>query len=457
MKGRCILKKRTLQLSMFLLLCVFILNASGCGNSNNSPVANSYAGSKYETTEKNETANNGYTVTGTKDFSDGYAWILFKQGENGQSKRACIDTNGKIQFVLDDIVEGNLTNEKVRDFKSGYAVVKDNSNNTYIIDTKGNIVSSSKSGNYDHIVCYGDGYFLTEKKNNNLHEVNYTFSVIDASENYITKDCFSYDSEITDYSRFEYRGEAVFSHSIGGVNGKRDYECVNAKTGKTFKLNLLNAFYDFEPNGSIIVSESHITQILHSDGSVTNVNVEDCYAKSHLSNNYFVYKNPRYSADDSLFIYDISTNQSHELYSCKKGIEANVCGYDENGFLLDITDNSNGYNNAKHWFVIVDYQGNELFAPIEGTPHTKPFTNIALSCNRIIVQKNQNQLTGENTDFYDNKGNLIDINNKDMYHFGDIYKDNLLIVNTKGGEIVNANNYIDINGNLLFPDGTITL
>ena len=202
MKGRCILKKRTLQLSLFLLLCVFILNASGCGSSNNSPVANSYAGSKYETTEKNETANNGYTVTGTKDFSDGYAWISIRQGAKGQSKRACIDTSGKIQFILDDIVEGTLTNDQIRDFKSGYAAVKDNSNNTYILDTKGNIVSSSKTGNYDHIVCYGDGYFLTEKKNNNLHEVNYTFSVIDANENYLLTDCYTTEKEITDYYAF---------------------------------------------------------------------------------------------------------------------------------------------------------------------------------------------------------------------------------------------------------------
>lgn len=163
------MKKRIIKLSLILFSCVFVLLLSGCGSSSNSLSANSYTGSNFETSNTIKTTDNDYTVVGVKDFNDGYAWISISQGDNSQYKQACIDTSGKIQFVLDDIIEGNLTIDKIRDYKSRYAVIKDNSNNTYILDTKGNIVSSSINGMYDHIVCYDDGYFLIEKKNPNCN------------------------------------------------------------------------------------------------------------------------------------------------------------------------------------------------------------------------------------------------------------------------------------------------
>ena len=445
MKGRCILKKRTLQLSLFLLLCVFILNASGCGSSNNSPVANSYAGSKYETTEKNETANNGYTVTGTKDFSDGYAWISIRQGAKGQSKRACIDTSGKIQFILDDIVEGTLTNDQIRDFKSGYAAVKDNSNNTYILDTKGNIVSSSKTGNYDHIVCYGDGYFLTEKKNNNLHEVNYTFSVIDANENYLLTDCYTTEKEITDYYAFNYRGDNIFSYTRYSNGYGSGYDFINVKTGKVFAIDV-DAFYGYSDNKGIARNDSK-NQIVDVNGNYTEIPLERCYAKSSIYNNSFAYQK---SNDDSLYVYNLSTGQSKELYHCGTGISAKICDYNNEVFLLNIVDTTT--KTYEDWFTLVDYQGNELFAPKEGDP-------IGFSSDRITANYENH---ADKIKVFDNKGNEIIAAKEGELALAqnDIYHDGFLCVNTNASSAfsgINCNNYIDINGNLLFPDGTITI
>lgn len=443
------MKKHIIKLSLILLLCVFILNASGCGSSNNSPETISYESSKLETTETKETVDNGYTVTGVKNFSDGYAWILFKQGENGQSKRACIDTSGKIQFILDDIVEGTLTNDQIRDFKSGYAAVKDNSNNTYILDTKGNIVSSSKNGMYDHIVCYGDGYFLTEKKNNNLHEINFTFSVIDANENYILKDCYTTEKEITDYNAFNYRGDNIFSYTRYSNGYGSGYDFINVKTGKVFAIDV-DAFYGYSDNKGIARNDSK-NQIVDVNGNCTEIPLERSYAKSPIYNNSFAYKK---SNDDSLYVYNLSTGQSNELYRCGTGISAEICDYNAEAFLLKIEDTTKELHdfNGKYWFTLVDYQGNELFAPKGGKP-------IGFSSERITANYENH---ADKIKVFDNKGNEIIAAKEGELALAQngIYHDGFLCVNTNDIRAlsgINCNNYIDINGNLLFPNGTITL
>lgn len=430
--------KRALSLLCFAALLSALY---GCGNK----VPDSLSSDSFAqaTDESNKLDDNSYYIDSVKDFSDGCAWVAFRDSQNNK-KQACIDTKGEVQFVIEDIL--NEPKPYTREYENGYAVVND-SDNYYIIDKKGNITSSSKDGNYDKIVSYGDGYFLAEKYNNNdLHEVNYTYFVIDCNGKTLASDCFV----LKDSSpSFDYRRNGVFTYCVQRydllANTRYKYDCFNVKTKQKFTLDHIETFFDYTGEQTIIVGKEDI-QLSDANGNVKDLVFPEMpfgskiAVLSGITNNSFVYcirnNDSGDDHDNSLYIYNISSGQINELYHCGQGIYAELCDYNEKEFLLKIRDNTK----SKTWFVIIDYQGKNLFEPIEGEP-------TGLSCDRIVTQSN----------IYDNKGNMITAANTDPLGFSKKYHDNLVAVkNNKNGD-TDFKNYIDINGNFLFPENRITL
>ena len=427
--------------TFLLLFCAVLLSALfGCGNK--APDSLSSDSSNQATDESNKPDDNSFLIDSVKDFTDGFAWVTFTDSQNNQ-KNACINTKGEVQFVLEDIL--NNPKSGTGEFNTGYAVVTE-SDNSYIIDNKGNITSSSKDGKYDKIVSYGDGYFLAEKYNNNLHEVNYTYSVIDCNGNTLASDCFILNESSLS---FDYRQNGVFSCCVQTYDlfGSKSYkyDCYSVKTKQKFTLDHVKAFFNYEGEHAIIVTEENI-QLIDANGKGKELVFPEIPYRSEIdilsriTNDCFVYCIRNYDSgeipDNSVYIYNVSSGKINELYHCGQGISADLCDYNDKEFLLEIRDNTK----IKTWFVIVDHQGKELFTPVEGDP-------TGLSCNRIVTQSN----------IYDNKGKMITVANTDSLGFSKKYHDNLVAVkNYKNGDS-DFKNYIDINGNLLFPENRITL
>lgn len=457
------MKKRLIKPTAGIVMCLILTVCfNGCEGDNNS--IKNFSDVPSQSRDNSEvqsiaTDEKTYTVTNVDDFNDGYAWIWIKENENSEPKEACIDANGKIQFILSDIIKGSFT---VHGFKSGYSFIKDESNNYYIIDTSGNVTSSSKNDDYDHILCDGDGNFLVEKCNNNLHEINYTVSVINGNGTPIVKDCYIFDKKITDHNLFQYRGKGVFSYETGGgyiSNGwqSRSYDCINSISKAKFSLKSIDSFYDFNSEQTILQGDyTGKNQILDVNGNITELNLKGIQIISGITQNCCIC---RKSNDESLFIYNITNGQINELYHCGTGISAKICDYNDELFLLEIEDTTKELHDfdGKYWFTLVDYQGNEIFTPKEGDP-------IGFSSDRITANYENH---ADKIKVFDNKGNEIIAAKEGELALAQhgIYHDGFLCVNTAGNSaitnslagVTTCNNFIDTNGNLLFPNGKISI
>lgn len=146
------------------------------------------------------------------DFHDGLAWIKYKDHEN--QYWACIDKKGNIVFQYNT---NELTN--VTDFSKNYAHLTGD-DTLYTIDKTGKIIAQ-----YDQksVICYGDGYILTEKNNSSFDSTTFEYTIYDAQGNIIEQ--FSRDESI--YSA-NYCGEGVFGFQLLPNYGyPTDYFCVN--------------------------------------------------------------------------------------------------------------------------------------------------------------------------------------------------------------------------------------
>ena len=414
-------------------LCLILVLSMLCGCGNDASVNDDSKESVSSTTailpSEEPTSASIFTKRFVNDFSDGYAWITLSDASLGNKRFACINTNGEIQFYLNDLIEIEYNNG-IGEFKDGYAVVVDKSDISYIIDTSGKILSSSKDTGYDKVICYDDGYFLVEKCNNDLHEVNYTYSVIDKNGKIMNKDCFIYDKK---YETFEYCGDGVFCCTIN-MNGDRD--CYNVKTYTSFKLEDVNSFYGFNNSLSGFNQKYMwgVSQLVNSDGNVIDSDIGDYYFVSSILDNYALCQD----SGDNIYVYDTKSREMNEIYHCGNGISAIVVDYNNDHILLDVKDDQ-----SKHWVVLIDFYGNNIFTPFEGEPEQ-------LSCDRIIAHFTE---TGYKRFVFDIKGKQIEFDNETIDIKPTKYYNDLIcvsIIDNKGNTI--SDNYMDINGKLLFSD-----
>ncbi len=445
-----------------LLSCILILSVlCGCGSKEQSQNKDNTKSMDNNVTEMSITekpeSDSVFTKRFLEDFSDGYAWITLSDESRDNNRFVCINTKGEIQFILNERIplDGAKYYNDIGRFKGGFAVVVDNNDIPHIIDTSGNVLSTGSGDGYDQVLAYGDGYFLVEKYISNLHESSYVYTVIDSSGNPIIKDWFISETQNT---TFKYRGDNVFSYNCtltwSGGWSYYDFECINVKTQNRFKLENVESFFQFDNKKTVLVGKHYDghNQIIDSNGNVilSDLNeysfnldgVAGGYEPIAINNHMLCKK----SNDKSLYWLDLNTGQISELYHCGNGISATVRGCNDEGILLNVTDDK-----KSNWIVLIDYSGNEQFAPFEAFDGEAK----SLSCNRIIANVRGDK--GDSYNVYDLKGNRISFEGTDTKLDKYEFNSNLIIVKTKNTKGEEYYNYMDINGKLLFSDSTTEL
>lgn len=418
---------------MAVILSLIILTGSmtACNNSNESSFTQGNSEIQSTSQEKNE--DDTLTISSVRAFSDGFAWVHLKDSVTGKIKCACIDTKGKIQFYLDDIVTcKSYTKDYVTDFTDGYSIVTDENEVTYIINTEGRIIASSKDNDFTNVISYGDGYFAVENCKNDLHSVEYTASILDNNGAYIIKDWIKSENKI---ENLDYFGDNVFKYVSQDGYYENEYECYNVSTGKSFSLKDCTFESKFNDNKAIIYHYfDNYFELLYSNGKTERLDLHRTVGDNHSRDDREIFDNAivfQKENDDSLYLYDISSGKSSTLYVCGNGVSANIAGYSNGDFLLTV-NSSNNSGGKSDWFVLIDKQGNNLFEPIEGKIRS-------FSCDRIITMENI---------IYDTKGNAVTV--PQNYEIDTKYNDNLLCVKSPEYNYSGYDDYIDINGNLLF-------
>ena len=168
-------------ISAFLVL-VFLFAMCSCSNKSNNDLK---LQSNNKTQIESQINSSKYMLDYVESFSEGYAWVHVTENETGEGKNACIDENGKIKFILDDIVANS---KEKKEFMSGYSVVIDSEDVNYILSSDGKIIASSSDGNFDNVVAYGGGYFAVVDYVNDFHTVEYVASILDSNGDYVIKD-----------------------------------------------------------------------------------------------------------------------------------------------------------------------------------------------------------------------------------------------------------------------------
>ena len=450
------MKKITAKLIAGLLILATLVVMSGCGGS-------SLAGS--DSKSSGSSKGKSFTISeSVNSFNDGFAWITVKEETTGVTKRACIDTKGKIQFILNDIFEIN-DRTIINEFQKGYAVIAKPRDDTvtrngskyiettwidYIIDKSGKIVWNSEEAGFDAVVCYDDGYFVVSKKEKDSNGENTSYSIIDSSGNILYKDCLV-DDDSFHLGTVLYKGDDVFCCENDN-SSSYDVKCVNAKSKKVFNIDNVDRFYNYN-NGLTAVTRVNMkpTLIIDNEGNILRSDLEDIYLYTGLTNDSFICS---ILHENGLYKYDLNTKQMNKYFDQSQEKQKEICDYCDEGVLFDITDEQNN-----HWSVFVDYQGEKIIEPIKGTPN-------CISCDRIIVISLDS--TGNETkQVYDFSGKLIEPegNIKDFvsysypkkYEKSMAYKftDNYIPVTALDSNGEEYCNYMDINGKLLFKENNI--
>ena len=124
----------------------------------------------YEELEQTEISN--HNIIAARNFSDGLAWVNLRL-ENDVENWAAIDTEGNIQFFID--------NAPGSSFFNGVAMLTYNS----IIDRYGNIVISNEDSRFDQITGFDSGYIWVEKRTDTLERSVTEYGILDSSGEWV--------------------------------------------------------------------------------------------------------------------------------------------------------------------------------------------------------------------------------------------------------------------------------
>lgn len=435
------------KLSLILCSAMLLLSVSGCGEESGASsqqsqqtTSNSQISSQVDASNVENDAEESYTVTEVSDFSDGYAWIYAyntQTGNKNNSQKVCINSSGEIQFFLDEKIQGESF--EVTDFKDGYCIVSNENDEEFIINTKGEIMLSSKDEMFDRVLSFGGGYFVVEKYINDYHTAEYKAFIINEKGEQIGDYWMSQQNEF-DENIIEYNGDGVFSCLVGGSNwtDRYSYDLINVERGNTFSVEKDYRGIDFV-DGLFLLVEDSKPILLSSDGNTQDlkINIEEGASVSYgaISDGGFVYCVNK-DENKNVYFYDIESGKSTEIYNCGKGINVGF-GKFSDGYLVLMLK-----GDEKSYFTVVDKSGNTQFEPIE---YLEVYN---ISYDRIISHKDDGYKV------FTVKGEEIKIPDDYIIH-QNYYVDNLVAVHKETDGNWNNYNYIDLDGNLLFEDNKI--
>lgn len=442
------MKNSILSIFCLFAVVVILLTVCGCTHSNESQKSAEdfqiYTNSEQSIQSGNSNSNK-LRITSAEDFSDGFAWIKVYTKELSDDKvtldidhqrSALIDLNGNIQFYLDEKIT-NIGTKNPNGYKSGICSVEDDNENQYILDTNGKIILSSEKDGFSTILDYGDGYIAVENCINDLHSIKYTVSIYDKEGKIIKNEWLASDNTFRSVS---YCGEGVFKCSDLNQNE----EFFNAKASKSFSLENPYKLYDNYSGGLCIVKSKDswtnpTYKLMDNGGNQTEINLNGNLVLHR--DNWLVFQD-----DNDLILYDTLSGKDRVLYNSGNNISATIVGYENGMFLISIKQED---VQNKFWFTLLDTNGKEEFAPIEGSAS-------AFSCDRIVCSNEG--VYSKPFLVYDSKGNKISVPENYYIVMGrsSVFNDNMLAVTNSLNFSINATvNYVDVNGKLMFENDKI--
>lgn len=139
-----------------------------------------------------------YSLQSVSSFSDGAAFIRFRDDANGVNCSGIIDGKGKLQYYF----VGNTQAEDQN--KNGYMYSREDKT-FYVITPKGKVVTHELSDDVQ-LMVYGDGYVVTQEKKSGFEAVEYIYHIYDDSGKELT----TYSSGANNLNGLTYVGEGTF-------------------------------------------------------------------------------------------------------------------------------------------------------------------------------------------------------------------------------------------------------
>lgn len=156
-------------------------------------------------------SDNNYLIRQAGQFSEGYAWVSLYNDKTDIEKYACINSEGKICFFLDENLKPDYKTDK-SNFHNNTSLL---SNDT-IITTEGQIIFSVDDV-YTDVLAYGGGYWAIAKHISNINEDKYLISFMDTNGIFLDYEWDLSLSSISDVN-MNYYGESVFAYEDNFFN-----------------------------------------------------------------------------------------------------------------------------------------------------------------------------------------------------------------------------------------------
>lgn len=383
-----------------------------------------------------EILTEGYNISYATNFSDGVAFIQYKN-ENDEHKSVAIDTTGKVLFELDD----GFSIDKIDGYQNGIMVV-----DNFFYDKTGTVIASPEISGYDELLtgnCYG--YVLARKKEESFSGDKYYLGVLNnkgkwehplSSDNPIVKEFEKEGCDVGELNvgSLDYVGDTILEVDIGYFV-QRYYNVVENKMTNGY-IYYESRYYSGEPQG--------IYQYTLDGGKtliVPNVTSSSLYDDMFIGSPTTGDENS-YEVDESkTYLYDYTGKIIMDL-SKYKNINAGsainhgqVNGKEKlnyvNEHLLATVDNGTGGK----YLALIKKDGTTAFEPIKMESGDDYYP---LDKNGFVY-KSDNEGTYT---FYDYSGQTTEY--KDISEFYGFHDGLALVSNT-----ARQYYYIDIDGNIV--------
>ena len=444
--------KRAKNICHLLLLGVLVISIVfsiiGCSSNLEAERAsyNSTERSTIEKTEKTNSTDNRNAITdvsaliiNAESFFDGYAWItVVPKANNGtQQINAVIDPSGDISYFADNNFEPSR-------FERGASILTYGNGVKKVIDPKGNELFSTKSDICDDIIISGDGYYLVSKYYDNYERAGYDIFII----NNKAERLIGFSELQTEIPEFYYCGEGIFAYAtMHSFTQQSNYEFWNAETMTKFEIQDIPSSQDLTrifDNGIALVMQGSGRQddrpaLLKTNGNleIFSKNCRESTLYSTFSDGGFICAGYNYKPGFGDQVTELA------FFDCVTKSYILIGDYGERVNLRKVES--------------LHYIDGSLLLPLIGTDQKTYYAIMDKQGNSIVEPTQCNYVKSLNTCYYistESGSTVVDL------------KGNELFKNTEGWQIepfydglacIDDKNYIDIYGNVLFPDGIITI
>ncbi len=355
------------------------------------------------------------------NFSDGVAWVTYKDYSDGEVYTALIDTKGKILYKQTNVYANGVVNF-VCPLTDGITYIAEpvDTAREYmytIINSKGEIVATSESGLFDEVLAIGDGMALVYKYEGPKNE-KYLYGIIDQNGEFVV-DYFDlgtyhgnpyYISNV--YGQAAYIGNGIFKIGIDTDEYSLARFCfVDAVNNKVKYMAIDDEASNFACYDDIIIPSP--SKILSSFYFLDNIldNPENAKAYScdeyYFDINFDVFDLPEYNyRENGWFIWNDNGKKQDHIIDIKTGEKYILDGYNQYNIRPVDTEKEYAFANIftqdVTYFTLVNKKCEEQFEPIEGE-----FTEMNLANGYMVGYTFDPSETNNNYTVFDYKGNIV--------------------------------------------------